>query len=257
MRKTESASVVNRSRLIEALATGELSVEEFAQLRRGAGRGQAESRAAGRVFGMGAEGPQKQVRGAQVASALNKLQEARYRGVLSRGETDRAADEMVAQAPNVDLDARLEPKTPRQPLAEAIVRKYVLFTSGAGLISVGLPGVGFTGVIDLLLIPVLQLRMLQSLGSLYGVSFTEEWGKNIIATLVGTVTSRSLATRTLPIVGIFAAPASNAAATYALGTVFITHFESGGTLLNFSPEKLKGYFADYFNSPSPSVTMAS
>jgi len=41
-------------------------------------------------------------------------------------------------------------------------------------------------------------------------------------------------------------PAVAGASTYAVGQVFIQHFESGGTFLDFDPEKVKGYFAEQF-----------
>jgi hypothetical protein len=34
--------------------------------------------------------------------------------------------------------------------------------------------------------------------------------------------------------------------TYAIGKVFVQHFESGGTLLDFQPEKMRKYYLDYF-----------
>ena len=32
------------------------------------------------------------------------------------------------------------------------------------------------------------------------------------------------------------------ATTYAIGSVFVQHFESGGTLLDFEPQKMRAYF---------------
>jgi uncharacterized protein (DUF697 family) len=40
--------------------------------------------------------------------------------------------------------------------------------------------------------------------------------------------------------------ATGGACTYALGKVFVQHFESGGTFLDFDPEKVKAYFAEKF-----------
>jgi hypothetical protein len=33
------------------------------------------------------------------------------------------------------------------------------------------------------------------------------------------------------------------ATTYAIGSVFVQHFESGGTLLDFDPKKMRAYFS--------------
>ena len=52
--------------------------------------------------------------------------------------------------------------------------------------------------------------------------------------------------RSLPLIGgplaALALPATTNAVTYAIGKVFIQHFESGGTFLDFDPEKVRDYF---------------
>jgi hypothetical protein len=42
-------------------------------------------------------------------------------------------------------------------------------------------------------------------------------------------------------------PALALASTVAVGRVFLQHFEAGGTLLDFDPEKMKSYFEAEFN----------
>ena len=41
-------------------------------------------------------------------------------------------------------------------------------------------------------------------------------------------------------------PALAGASTYAVGKVFVQHFESGGTFLNFDPEDVRDYYAEQF-----------
>jgi uncharacterized protein (DUF697 family) len=231
----------------EAFAKGQISLEELVQMRQRAAGAQRQAAAPARAMAMGAGQFQAtaQAPSRQIAEGLHRLQQAKQMGVLSKGETDRAADQLIAEAPDAVVAAKVEVKTPRQPQAEAIVRSHVAYAGGAGLLSLGFA--------DILVVPVIQLRMLQSLCGLYGVSFTEEWGKNIIAALVGTAASRSLAYRAVPVLGFIAPPVCNAATTWALGKVFIQHFESGGTLLSFAPDKLKGYFSEYFQAPVPLV----
>jgi hypothetical protein len=48
------------------------------------------------------------------------------------------------------------------------------------------------------------------------------------------------------LLGILAVPAFAGATTYAIGKVFIRHFESGGTFLDFDPSKAKAYFQQQF-----------
>jgi uncharacterized protein (DUF697 family) len=224
-----------------------MSLEELTQMRQAAMSAPRQA-APARAMAMNAGQIQAAVQAPQrqMAEGLHRLQKAKEMGVLSKGETDRAADTLIAESPNATVPpTKVEIMTPRQPQAEAIVKSHVAYAAGAGLLSLGF--------VDILVVPVIQLKMLQNLCGLYAVAFTEEWGKNIIATLVGTVTARSLATRAVPVLGFIAAPASNAATTWALGKVFIQHFESGGTLLGFAPDKLKGYFAEYFQSTAPLV----
>ena len=42
--------------------------------------------------------------------------------------------------------------------------------------------------------------------------------------------------------GIASVSVLGGAITYAIGNVFVQHFESGGTLLDFDPEKMRNYF---------------
>ncbi len=41
-------------------------------------------------------------------------------------------------------------------------------------------------------------------------------------------------------------PATAGSMTYAVGRVFLQHFESGGTFLNFNPEEVKEHYARLF-----------
>jgi len=41
-------------------------------------------------------------------------------------------------------------------------------------------------------------------------------------------------------------PTSAAATTYALAKIFIQHFESGGTFLDFEPSRVRNHFAHYY-----------
>jgi len=59
------------------------------------------------------------------------------------------------------------------------------------------------------------------------------------------------ALKAVPIVGALAgAPAMaafTAAYTWAVGNVFVQHFESGGTFLDFDPEKVRDHFRASFD----------
>jgi hypothetical protein len=61
----------------------------------------------------------------------------------------------------------------------------------------------------------------------------------------------------LPVLGWAAAPAGVAlfggASTYAVGKVFVQHFESGNTFLSFDPEAVRAYYARQFEQGKAEV----
>jgi uncharacterized protein (DUF697 family) len=103
-------------------------------------------------------------------------------------------------------------------------------------------------LLDIAAVGGVQLQMLRRLSEIYGVPFSENLGKSIIASLAGAVIPASTATTTAmgvgsmiksvpggQMVGALTMPVFSAAATYVIGKVFVQHFASGGTLLDFNP----------------------
>lgn len=128
--------------------------------------------------------------------------------------------------------------------ALAVVESYLPWSAGAGILP--LPG------IDMALIIGVQLRMLAKLAEVYGVPFKEQAAKSVVATLMATLAQNTLLASLAfalrftpvlgPLLGIALLPAIAVAGTFALGKVFITHFEAGGTFLDFDPEKVRNHF---------------
>jgi uncharacterized protein (DUF697 family) len=136
--------------------------------------------------------------------------------------------------------------TAKEVKAMAIVNSFMGWSAGAGLLP--LP------VVDLAAIAAVQAKMLQSISEVYGVPFRKNLVKPLIASLIsggGTVllgaTAASLF-KGIPLVGslvgMLAMPAMAAASCYATGKVFIQHFESGGTFLDFDPAKVRAHYAE-------------
>ena len=129
----------------------------------------------------------------------------------------------------------------RDELASQVVDRFSLWSGAAGLIPVPLVDVAAVGGV--------QLQMLRKVSEIYGVPFTENRGKALIASLAGAVIPASTATSTAMGVvsvvkgipglgqmgGALTMPVFAAGATYIIGKVFIQHFASGGTLLDFNP----------------------
>lgn len=169
---------------------------------------------------------------------------------------------MVAEAQNSvgEEVAAAEPASRQK--AEQIIRKYTLWATGAGLIPVPvLDAVGVAGV---------QYALVNDLASLYGVPFSKERVRALVAGLVGggvpallTTGGLASAAKAVPFVGSLLGaavfPALSAAATVALGRVFTQHFEAGGTLLDFDAEKTRAFFAEEFENARKEVgeTLAS
>jgi uncharacterized protein (DUF697 family) len=129
----------------------------------------------------------------------------------------------------------------RDLLASQLVDRFSLWSGAAGLVPIPL--------VDVAAVGGLQLVMLRRLSELYGVPFSENRGKSIVASLAGSVLPASTATSTAMTVGslvkavpgvgwavgALTMPVFSAGATWVIGRVFIQHFASGGTLLDFNP----------------------
>lgn len=128
--------------------------------------------------------------------------------------------------------------------ANALIRRYSYWSAGFGLIPVP--------VIDLAAITGTQIKMVHALSALYGREFSEDRVRAALGALVGAAVPVAVgagtvsALKTVPVLGqiagTLALPALALASTIAVGRVFVQHFEAGGTLLDFDPEKMRAYF---------------
>ena len=130
-----------------------------------------------------------------------------------------------------------------------VVKNYMWWSMGAGLIPFPL--------VDMAAVAGVQLKMVADISSEYHVKFSENRARIIIVTLLGSLVPSGLAggfvgslLKALPLVGTFAGTISmslfSGATTYAIGQVFIRHFELGGTLLDCDVNKMKAYFEEQF-----------
>lgn len=125
----------------------------------------------------------------------------------------------------------------RNEMASKLVDRFAMWSGVAGLVPIP--------VIDVAAVAGLQLQMLRRLSQIYGVPFSENSGKALIAALAGTMIPATSGIgaasmlKSIPILGTLASgfvmPALAAGATFAIGKAFLQHFESGGTLLDFNP----------------------
>ncbi len=131
---------------------------------------------------------------------------------------------------------------------DALIRNHAMVAAGIGFIP--LP------VLDAIALTGVQLKLLKSLGDLYGQNFSEEYVKKTIASLINGYIPLQMAPivasaiKIVPFLGQAAGALSmaslGAGITYGIGKVFVQHFESGGTFLNFDAQKTKEYFKSQF-----------
>lgn len=133
---------------------------------------------------------------------------------------------------------------PRRAEADKIMRDSILWASGAGLIPIPL--------LDIAAVTTIQRDMLKRLCATYDQNYSESEAKAFVTALVGSVGARLAADalKFIPGIGTTIGGVTMAvlsgASTYAIGKVFIKHFESGGTYLNFEPALFTDYFKEQF-----------
>jgi uncharacterized protein (DUF697 family) len=137
------------------------------------------------------------------------------------------------------------PNGERRLSATKVVDRFSFWSGVAGLLPIPF--------VDLAAVAALQIQMLRVISRIYDVPFSENRGKALIAGLFGTIipvsTGVGMASvvKSIPIagtaVGALVTPALAVAATYAIGRVFIQHFASGGTLLDFEPPNYREFIS--------------
>lgn len=125
------------------------------------------------------------------------------------------------------------PTTDRAKGAAALVERYAAYSAAAGLVPVP--------AVDAAAIAGVQVTMLRALSAYYGVPFSQELGKSLVAALLGGLMPSLAGYQLLkfagPLAGVLGISGFAATSTWAVGQVFVAHFESGGTLLDVNVEQ--------------------
>lgn len=166
-----------------------------------------------------------------------------------------------AKSESADAGDGAAPPAPgsRAEQAHGIVRKNMYWALGLGFVPVPL--------LDLAAVTAVQVKMLKDLSDLYGVSFAEDRAKTAVASLVaglgGLTVAGAVASSLVKVVPIFGqivgfvgGPALAGALTLAVGNLFTMHYESGGTLLDMDPEKVREHFRKEFESAKETARSA-
>lgn len=163
----------------------------------------------------------------------------------------------ASSSPAAAPDASTSKDAPSRAVqAQAIIRRDVYWSLGAGVVPIPL--------LDIAAVTAVELKMLRELSNLYGVDFSEGVAKKIAYTLLyslgavgmGSLVGGSLA-KLIPVVGqalgVVATPVVAGAFTHSLGQVMVMHFEAGGTLLDFDPAAMRAYFKEEFEKAKHTV----
>lgn len=136
----------------------------------------------------------------------------------------------------------------RSRRVDALSKNHILAAMGVGLVP--LP------VVDLIGVVVVQLDLIKKLSTEYGVPFRKDRSRAILSSLLGglfPVAAGEVVISLLkfvPLVGQTAGavtmPVLFGASTYAVGKVFVQHYEAGGTILDFDAGKMKKSFTEQF-----------
>lgn len=147
--------------------------------------------------------------------------------------------EGTADTATTVVEAPVSPEE-RQNLALHTIKNHTMSAMGIGILPA--PGV------DLLALTAVQLNLLRKLGALYGYKLTDEKGKKLLGALLSGYLPLAVAApvasllKFIPGVGVAAGVLAQStlagATTYAVGKLFLQHFESGGDFLDFKPSEM-------------------
>jgi uncharacterized protein (DUF697 family) len=132
--------------------------------------------------------------------------------------------------------------------AHNAVKNYTMGAMTVGLVPIPMA--------DMIALSAIQMKMVHSVAGIYDVPFSKNVAKSIIGSMLGSSIAVTLAMpvasfiKVIPIIGQSSGTISTAligsASTYAIGKVFVEHFESGGTFLDFDEDKAKNHFKELY-----------
>ena len=140
--------------------------------------------------------------------------------------------------------------------ANAIVRKFVLLSIGAGAVPIP--------IFDVAASVGLQLKLIQELSDLYGIDHRRDLVRNALGTIATTTGGLMIGSylgatmsKLVPVagtkVGIVKTAAFFGITTHISGKFLIMHFEAGGTLLDFDPVIMRNFFQDEYEKSAYAV----
>lgn len=128
----------------------------------------------------------------------------------------------------------------RRSAALRLITNHAITASAVGMVPI--PG------LDLVALSTVQLNLLRKLSELHGFTLTDELGKKLLTAVLGSYLPLTIATPAASILkfipgvgmaaGVLAQSTLAGATTYAVGKLFLEHFETGGTVLDVNPAEM-------------------
>ncbi|MBE0367744.1 DUF697 domain-containing protein [Pseudoalteromonas sp. MMG013] len=155
----------------------------------------------------------------------------------------KTAKEEKASTAAPEQDANLVEVENRAAVAQLIVDKYSKWSFGSGLIPIP--------AVDLVALTGIQIKMIGEIAEVYGQSYSDNKLRGTISAVIGGSFPQSLGgaglssfLKAIPVIGTLSSlafmPVVSAASSHAVGTTFIRHFETGGTLIDLNLNSIKG-----------------
>lgn len=176
--------------------------------------------------------------------------------------TKAAASEGSREIPAEVLSPTTSVENAEHRLAQAheIVVRRTNWAMAGGLVPIP--------IIDIFAVAGVQLGMLDELSKHYDVPFRRNLAKSIVISLVGSILPYAagaglagMFAKTVPVlgwgIGLATTSVLAGATTQATGAVFIQHFETGGTFLNFDPTATRDFFREEFQQARARTTAAA
>ncbi len=143
----------------------------------------------------------------------------------------------------VEPTSSLDTQVNKEEAGRKIIRKYAYLSTSAALLPIP--------TLDFIAVTALEIKMIHELCHEYQVEFSKERVKAIIGSLVGGLHASLIAgslIKSIPFLGMAVASVSvgaiSGAITYAVGIVFLKHFDLRGTLFDFNPSSYQKKFDD-------------
>lgn len=141
-------------------------------------------------------------------------------------------------------------RRPENEKVEKALRDSVYASMGIGIIPLTF--------VNVAAVTASNLNLVRKLSELYGVEFKESMAKKIIISITGASAGVlaspiiEMAVIGLPLVGLPLAvgtqPILNGMTTYALGRMFVTHFERGGSFIGANTDTMKEDFSEAYKN---------